>query len=133
MQQHWQAKINETLALQQIANVEDGLAALPKLPACLVHHDLHRGNLALDVLSGAQQLIILDWEYSGLGNAWFDAAAMHRFLKISPELLQALPAFHDFDKHQSLAINEFNEGLATAIQLSEIIDALWYWARKLLN
>jgi thiamine kinase len=130
-------------ALEQIAEFERGLVGLPELPRCLVHHDLHIGNLALDTestysesathkqipeisaLQSNEQVIILDWEYGGLGNAWFDAAAMHRFLEISPEDLIELPAFSTFNTEA------FNHGLNAAIRLSETIDALWYWAREI--
>ena len=140
-------QLNDREALEQIAVFERGLLELPELPLCLVHHDLHMGNLALDTntdtestysesathkqilessaLQSNKQVIILDWEYGGLGNAWFDAAAMHRFLKVSPEDLIKLPAFSTFNTEA------FNHGLNAAIRLSETIDALWYWAREI--
>ncbi|WP_022952604.1 phosphotransferase family protein [Leucothrix mucor] len=138
-------QLNDREALEQIAVFERGLFGLPKLPLCLVHHDLHMGNLALNTntkstfsesatheqipeissLKSDEQVIILDWEYGGLGNAWFDAAAMHRFLKVSPEDLIKLPAFSTFNTEA------FNHGLNAAIKLSETIDALWYWAREI--
>jgi thiamine kinase len=142
-------QLNDREALEQIAVFERGLFELPKLPLCLVHHDLHMGNLALDTntdtdtestysesathkqipeisaLQSNEQVIILDWEYGGLGNAWFDAAAMHRFLEISPEDLIELPAFSTFNTE------DFNHGLNAAIKLSETIDALWYWNREI--
>lgn len=146
-------QLNDRGALEQIAVFEQDLFGLPKLPLCFVHHDLHMGNLALDTntntdtdtdtestysespthkqipessaLQSNEQVIILDWEYGGLGNAWFDAAAMHRFLEISPEDLIELPAFSTFNTE------DFNHGLNAAIKLSETIDALWYWAREI--
>jgi len=140
-------QLNDRGALEQIAVFEQDLFGLPKLPLCFVHHDLHMGNLALDTntdtestysespthkqtpessaLQSNEQVIILDWEYGGLGNAWFDAAAMHRFLMIPSEDLITLPAFSAFNTE------DFNHGLNAAIKLSEIIDALWYWAREI--
>lgn len=40
------------------------------------HHDLHPGNLLL----AGRHWTLLDWEYAGLGNPWFDAAALDAML-----------------------------------------------------
>jgi thiamine kinase len=41
------------------------------LPPVLCHSDLHRGN----VLVSGTRLIVLDWEYAHVGDAWWDLAA----------------------------------------------------------
>lgn len=116
---------NDRDILKQIAVFEHELATLPTLPHCLVHHDLHLGNLATTPLHLHEHVIILDWEYGGLGNAWFDLATLHRFLDIPLKHLIKLPAV------RHLSDKDFHDGIHSAIQLSEMIDALWYWARAI--
>ena len=69
--------------------------------------------------------MILDWEYAGFGNPWFDAAALHNKLGISIEELSTLPAF----KHLKSA--ELEEGIVDAIWLTDSLESLWLSVRAL--
>ena len=118
---------NDRVIIEWIDTIKHQLKTLPTLSSCLVHHDLHIGNLALEtpeIGSKHEQLILLDWEYGGIGNAWFDAAAMVRFLNIPNEMIFNLPCF----KHLTKPC--FQAGLKQAIELSELINKLWYRARS---
>ncbi len=111
----------ERALLQMVARAQRELLALPAVPRVLTHHDLHPGNLC--VLDST--LVVVDWEYAGLGCAWFDAAALtHRF-DVQPAELARLPAFGALDA-QSL-----EQGLQKALWLNEALQSLWYWARGL--
>lgn len=117
----------DTQAQRWIEEIEQRLNSLPSVPPSLVHHDLHLGNLALDIgtiREHQSQLILLDWEYGGIGNPWFDAAALARFFHIPSESIAMLPAFQFLNKQQ------FQTGLRQAIELSTLLDTLWYWARE---
>lgn len=92
---------------------------LPKVPECLTHHDLHRGNLCVD----RGRLVVLDWEYAAIGNPWFDAAALHRQLDIPAKQIATLPAWH------AVTLTDFKAGLALAVWLAEALEVLWYEAR----
>ncbi|WP_432470987.1 phosphotransferase [Amphritea sp. HPY] len=94
--------------------------ALPEVPECLTHHDLHRGNLCLD----DGRLVVLDWEYAGIGNPWFDAAALNRQFGISVEDIANLPAW------QALSPTDFKTGLILSLWHTEALENLWYAARE---
>ena len=111
-----------------IQSIKHDLAALPKLPSCLVHHDIHLGNLVLIKSAKAAkpntQLVILDWEYAAIGNPWFDASCLSRYLSMTPKHIHTLAVFKTFDEIT------FNSGLARANQVTEVLQKLWYWARE---
>jgi thiamine kinase-like enzyme len=79
------------------AELADALAALSRieaelgraLPLCLCHNDLLAGNFVDD----GQTLRVIDWEYGGLGNRYFDLGNFATNLQLSDEqertLLQA--------------------------------------------
>lgn len=115
----YRAILQQPQALALLDALEKALNSLPELALCLVHHDLHLGNLALD----GQQLVILDWEYAGWGSAWFDAAALSQSFAIAPEVIAKLPAF------QALDLALFNQGLAIAEHVIASLALLWEWAR----
>lgn len=89
---------------------------LSQAESCLVHHDLHAGNL----LSNAGQLIVIDWEYAGLGCPWLDAAALVTAFSISLQAIATLPAF----KHINLETVE--RGVNIAQQINQQLNQLWY-------
>ena len=101
---------------------QTGLMTLPPTPKVLVHHDLHLGNLCTST-SYPAQLILIDWEYAGWGNAWFDAVALVN-LGLNTQHLQTLPAF------QHLTATQWREGLHSAKRLTQVLTELWYWARS---
>lgn len=92
-------------------------AQLPVLPACLTHHDLHPGNLRAD---GNGQLIVLDWEYAGLGCAWLDLAALQQGFGCSAEMLVRLPIL------SGLSATERSQGLRDAQIVKQALDQLWW-------
>lgn len=118
--QHWQ-EFPDTNAAQLLNHWQQGLSTLPAIPQVLVHHDLHLGNLCRSTLA-PHSLILIDWEYAGLGNAWFDAVALVR-LGLSTQALQTLPAF------QALTAQQWEDGLQIATRLTQVLTDLWYWAR----
>ena len=111
-----------------IKSIKQDLTLLPVLPPCLVHHDIHLGNLVLSKTlepnHPSAQLIILDWEYAAIGNPWFDASCLSRYLSMAPEDIHTLEIFQGVDR------DTFNKGLAQANQMTEILQKLWYWARE---
>lgn len=118
---------NDQQSICWIKEINQHLETLPLIPESLVHHDLHIGNLALNTKNDTQErdeLILLDWEYGGIGNAWLDAAALVNFFNISSEVISTLPVF------QQLSNRTFQEGLQQAIELRELINRLWYRARN---
>jgi thiamine kinase-like enzyme len=50
-------------------------------PACLCHNDLLVGNFVDD----GQTLRLIDWEYGGRGNRWFDLGNFAANLQLTPE------------------------------------------------
>ncbi|RVU84075.1 aminoglycoside phosphotransferase family protein [Leucothrix sargassi] len=114
-------KQNNTQALQWIERIKQLLSELPETQSCLVHHDLHTGNLALDEHSNT--LILLDWEYGGIGNPWIDAATLKSLLGVADSEIATLPAF------QAMSHQRFSQGLTQATELFETISAIWHWLR----
>lgn len=109
-------------ALQQmVERASRELARLPGVPAVLTHHDLHPGNLCVH----QDTLVVLDWEYAALGNAWFDAAALVQRCGMKAEDIAVLPAF------VGLEDTALAEGLMRARWLGDALECLWYWARGL--
>ncbi len=92
---------------------------LPTVPRCLTHHDLHPGNLCVD----GEKQVVLDWEYAGVGNPWFDAAALVSRFGLSIEQLSRLPAF------THLSAQQLQLGLREATWLANALEQLWYAAR----
>jgi len=96
------------------------ISALPALAPTLVHHDLHAGNL-LFTTDGVK---VLDWEYGGVGNPWFDLAALHQRFGFDARRLHALPCT------ASLSPVAFGQGLRLAEEISGLLDGLWYHVRR---
>ncbi len=53
---------------------------------CLIHQDLHPGNLLIT----DQGIQLIDWEYAMRGNPWIDAVALQHMLELSPAERQLL-------------------------------------------
>ena len=115
-------------AKEWIETIRRDLVTLPKLPSCLVHHDIHMGNLVLaqsdENKASKTRLVILDWEYAAIGNPWFDASCLSRYLFIPADDIYSLALFKTLDKAT------FKEGLEQADRMTEILQKLWYWARE---
>lgn len=67
---------DETLALLSRIEAELGHSE----PACLCHNDLLAGNFVDD----GRVLRIIDWEYGGRGNRWFDLGNFAANLQLTP-------------------------------------------------
>lgn len=121
-------KRQDKQAIEWIETIRNDLVTLPKLPACLVHHDIHIGNLVLarspDRDKSHAQLLILDWEYAAIGNPWFDASCLSRYLSMPADDIYSLMLFKTLDQAT------FKDGLQQADRMTEILQKLWYWARE---
>lgn len=108
--------------LRLVDQAEALLAGLPKLGSCLVHQDLHKGNLCW-----AGQLKILDWEYAGVGNPWIDYASLVRSLDFSIAELRCLPRL------AALNPDELRQGLFQAIKFVDLLELIWVNYLKMHN
>lgn len=85
---------------------------------CLIHQDIHAENLVIT----DQNILLIDWEYTTLGNPWIDAVALDRMLKLNPsereQLERHLPQMYTdnpwYEMHHWL----------------ETLDQLWYAAQS---
>jgi len=118
----------DTQALAWIQLIKSDLAALPKLPQCLVHHDLHLGNLTVSVCpentDADHFLTILDWEYASIGSPWFDASCLSRYLSIPANEIHKLTHFKTLDK------TTFENALKRSNEMTETLQKLWYRTRE---
>ena len=100
--------------VQLVNETESALARLPDIGECLVHHDLHSGNLLWN-----PELHLIDWEYAGLGNPWLDYATLTRDLGLKLEHLRK------FERLSALSDTELQQGVALAIEVVDRIEAIW--------
>ena len=98
------------------AEATERLARLPRSTPVLCHNDAHHRNIV-----EAQRIILLDWEYAGLGDALFDLAGY--------------ASYHDLDDGGATALLEAYGADAVAARsfgdwrwLFEYIWALWLLA-----
>ena len=71
----------------RVREIENAFATTP-LPPCLCHNDLINGNFLREATTG--ELRLLDWEYAGMGDRYFDLAnlaAQHAFEPGQDQLL----------------------------------------------
>lgn len=99
---------------QLVDETEALFTSLPDIGQCLVHHDLHSGNM---LWSGRLRLI--DWEYAGLGNPWLDYATLERDIGLSLKQLQS------FERLTGFEVEEMEHWLASAIQVIDQLETLW--------
>lgn len=99
---------------QLVSETERLLVALPDIGECLVHHDLHSGNMLW-----GDHLTLIDWEYSGLGNPWLDYATLERDIGLSLKQLQS------FDRLKGFTAEEIEHWLASAIQVVDQLENMW--------
>lgn len=99
---------------QLIDETELLLADLPDIGQCLVHHDLHTGNLLWD-----QELTLIDWEYAGRGNPWLDYATLERDIGLSLQQLQ------HFKRLSGFSAAQLEHELARAIQVVDQLESIW--------
>ncbi|MDG9669698.1 phosphotransferase [Hahella sp. CR1] len=103
--------------LQQL---EDAFSAIPNDTMALTHHDLHSGNLCLD----QGQLIVLDWEYAGLGWPWLDMASLLQHHDLEADDLYALPVC------ANLSAKEIEKRLHLAAHINQLLEQLWFAVRE---
>ena len=113
-EQYRTALVGEGLR-QLIDETERMLASLPDIDQCLVHHDLHTGNLCWH----HQSLTIIDWEYAGLGIPWLDYAVLARDLNADRASLRS------FTRLACLSDADFDQGIATAVGIVDQLEAIW--------
>jgi len=113
-----QSTLTDNLSLldQLIVRFSD----LPEVPLCLTHHDLHLGNLC----GNESQITVLDWEYAGFGNPWFDAACLYSKFGMPIATIGSLPAF------QYLQPSALKQGMTNAIGLIKVLETLWLAVRS---
>jgi thiamine kinase len=109
------------LLTQLIAKIVAEKDRLPVVHGCLTHHDLHLANLCWH----DNRLTVLDWEYGGIGNPWFDAAALQQQFNVSLNEIAALPAF------QAVSVEAMYRGMRHARRMVLGLEYLWYGVRGL--
>ena len=87
----------------------------PFAPSCFCHNDLLNGNFLFD---GAVR--ILDWEYAGMGDPFFDLANLSVNHHFSPEADERLIAHYFGRPDEPLAAT-----LALTKLVSELREAMW--------
>jgi len=118
---------NDAQALSWIQSIKEDLNALPILPKRLVHHDLHLGNLILSKRTAGDDtavLTILDWEYAAIGNPWFDASCLSRYLSLPAHTIFKLNLFSSLDQ------STFTLALEQANNMTKNLEQLWYKTRE---
>lgn len=100
--------------VQLIDETEWLLADLPDIGECLVHHDLHTGNLLW-----GHGLTLIDWEYAGRGNPWLDYATLERDIGLSLQQLQ------QFKRLSGFTAVQLEHELARAIQVVDQLENIW--------
>lgn len=111
------------LELCQLLNSK--IAQLPEVTKCLVHQDLHCGNV-LHLLNNPlenSEIVVIDWEYAGWGLPWLDIAALYTVFKIAADKLHSLAVVNHLNG------SEFARGLALAKLINRALACIWYWVR----
>ncbi|AJQ93700.1 putative choline kinase involved in LPS biosynthesis [Gynuella sunshinyii YC6258] len=106
-------------ALVELEQLQKHLQALPD-DRCLIHQDLHPGN----VLVADGRMVIIDWEYSGIGNAWLELANVQHHWNFSMSQLQQLPVCRQYPAKM------VDQHLQQAEICNQILARLWYLARE---
>lgn len=85
---------------------------------CLIHQDIHADNLVIT----DQGILLIDWEYTTLGNPWIDAVALDRMLTLNTSEKKQLES-HLPDTPFHYPWDEMHRWLAE-------LDQLWYAAQS---
>lgn len=88
----------------------------------LVHHDLHPGNLCW--MEHQQRLVIIDWEYAGIGIPWLDYAQL-----LSAGLLTASQV-DQLVSAQAEPVATVSSNLQRAERINELLEVLWCEVRQ---
>ena len=81
----------------------------------LCHHDLHHAN----ILDAGERLLVIDWEYAGLGHPMMDLAAFAAYQALDRATMQLLLVAYGADAAASL------EKLVAARRLFEAVWLAW--------
>jgi thiamine kinase len=111
--ENWQEHLHE---------LESLLITFADLPKCLVHHDLHPGNICWR--EDLQQLVVIDWEYAGIGIPWLDTAQLVKHGLLSEYSLELLPSC------QNLSRATIKTLLDHALRMNELLEQLWWLVQK---
>jgi thiamine kinase len=111
---------NTPMTQKLIRQMTDTLAALPDHYRCLVHHDLHPGNL----VGTAEDWRVIDWEYAGLGCPWLDIAAVQQQGSMPIDIVATLPVAAGYRTDQLVEI------LGHAHQMNKLLEQAWLTVRK---
>jgi len=101
------------------------LAELRYEPAreCLCHNDLVAGNIVESDVEGSAGLKLIDWEYAGLGDLWFDLALVIEHHQLNDELQTGFVnaylhrQIRDNEKHRLMDWRKFYRALLCLWQL----------------
>jgi thiamine kinase-like enzyme len=101
------------------------LAELRFQPAreCLCHNDLVAGNIVESGSEDGSRLMLIDWEYAGLGDPWFDLALVIEHHQLNDEtqagFVQAYLGreIRDTEMHRLLGWRKFYRALLSLWQL----------------
>ena len=116
----YRSKLADAGSQQAIDSCIALMSSLPVLDAALVHHDLHTGNLCW---SESEGLTILDWEYAGLGNPWFDYAVLARDCGFTLSEFKQIPRLQMMDE------GKLAHWLAVAIDMVDQLEQIWFHYR----
>lgn len=124
--QSYRTKAENNPSLFSIEQVEELIwlhAQLPRTRQCLCHHDLHPGNFCMN----GEQLVVLDWEYAGLGNPWLDIAYVWQ------QSLLGLDSISNLPLADGLSQKQIEVNLERASRFNTQLETCWYQVRRLPN
>jgi thiamine kinase-like enzyme len=90
---------------------------------CLCHNDLVAGNIIERGVEGSAGLKLIDWEYAGLGDPWFDLALVIEHHALADDLQKSFISAYlsremrDTEMHRLLGWRKFYRALLTLWQL----------------
>ena len=114
-------KHNDQQYIEYVHHLDRLWCELPDVGSCLAHHDFHPGN----VVKEGEALTLIDWEYSGIGNPWSDAASLVIKFGASVDSVYALPRFKVLPKEV------FTKSLGVACEANRLLEKMWSRVRKL--
>ncbi|WP_041598493.1 phosphotransferase [Hahella chejuensis] len=117
---HIKERADASAHTERLLELEAAFSAIPSDTMTLTHHDLHSGNLCLD----QGQLVVLDWEYAGLGWPWLDMASLLQHHDLEADDLYALPAC------ANLSATEIEQRLQLAAHINQLLEQLWFAVRE---
>jgi thiamine kinase-like enzyme len=93
-----------------------------RTPKTLCHNDLVRENC----LFAKHALLLIDWDYAGLNNPWFDLASLIYYLELSDDHAQQLLTLYDPQFGIQVGRPIYWAALCAVVWL----DVLWHTSRR---